>query len=324
MDTPTWATVTTAAEPKALLLAFVAHHLEAGASEVFIYLDRPNPAFAALVAPLEQVHVFDASEGGWPALHGKKKRAIGSREVVRRQIANARHAQTLAKSDWLFHVDVDEFIVNTPQLGQFLSGLPEEVWGVVLPVAERVFEGADEDATVFGGSFRTRIDKEGLVEKVYGDTARFLKKGLAGHSLGKAGVRIGTPAQLRLHTVDLPEGEDEQARKRRFDTVGMLHFDAWSYESWHAKMQRLHGKPLGSPERAVLVEAVATGNTGHTPREIFGQIYELSPEQVKALDKAGRLYRQDFAIDDKIRQVFPDVSVDLSKAGVARLHKGLW
>ena len=324
MDTPTWATVTTAAEPKALLLAFVAHHLEAGASEVFIYLDRPNPAFAALVAPLKQVHVFDASEGGWAALHGKKKRAVGSKEIVRRQIANARHAQTQTKSDWLFHVDVDEFIVNAPQLGQFLADLPEDIWGVVLPVAERVFEGVDESDTVFGGSFRTRIDKEGLVEEIYGDSARFLKKGLAGHSLGKAGVRIGTPGQLRLHTVDLPEGEDEQARKRRLDMVGMLHFDAWSYESWFAKMQRLHGKPLGSPERALLVEAVATENTGHTPREIFAQIYELTSEQVCALEKADRFYRQDFAIEARIKQVFPDVPVDLSKAGVARLHKGLW
>ncbi|MCW8843208.1 MAG: glycosyltransferase family 2 protein [Rhodobacteraceae bacterium] len=323
MGLPTWATVTTAAEPTALLLAFVAHHIEVGASEIFIYLDRTNPEFEDIVAAYDQVKVFHADAKGWRVLHGGVRRPKG---IVRRQYANARDAQVKTTADWLFHVDIDEFIVNTPLLQKFLSRLPRRVWSTTLPVAERVFEGEDTSETVFGGVFRTRIstaEAANLVEAVYGESAAYLKKGLCGHNLGKAGVRVGSPAQLRLHTVDLPEGESERKRKRRFTEVGLLHFDAWSYEGWLAKVQRLGRANIGSDQRGAMVKAVLQESPERPPREIFRQLYELSPDQSRQLEKAGHLYLYDFQIADKIRRVFPGVEVDLSKAAIMRDFAGL-
>ena len=57
-----WAVVATVDEPAPLVAAFVAHHLNEGAREVHLFLDKPDPETVALIGTIEQ-HYADAFNG---------------------------------------------------------------------------------------------------------------------------------------------------------------------------------------------------------------------------------------------------------------------
>ena len=48
-----WAVVATVDEPAPLVAAFVAHHLNEGAREVHLFLDKPDPETVALIRDMK-------------------------------------------------------------------------------------------------------------------------------------------------------------------------------------------------------------------------------------------------------------------------------
>jgi hypothetical protein len=217
----------------------------------------------------------------------------------------------------LFHLDCDEFLVNETALVGYLADLPEETWSVILPVAERIFEGRDGSPDIFKGLFRTRLedseDRE-ILRKIYGPRHKFLKAGLAGHLRGKAGVRVGSPARLNLHECAFPEGVDAAAHSVRLPWIGHLHFDAWYFEAWLRKCERIRVRSSNTKARQLLVDAVAEAKSDSEKRDIFATVYELDTQAIALLDKHGHIYRSDFDIRASLQKVFPGLDVDLTKS----------
>ena len=65
MTGPTWGIVATVDEPPQLVAAFAAHYLALGASEIRLYLDRPDPAAQHLLGRLAGVHVTVCNDQHW-------------------------------------------------------------------------------------------------------------------------------------------------------------------------------------------------------------------------------------------------------------------
>lgn len=326
MDVPTWATVTTAAEPTAVLLAFVAHHIEAGASEMFIYLDKPAPEFEEIVRSVPQVRIVHSDAAVWGELHPG---VVRRERVVLRQKWNARHAKRKCNADWLLHIDTDEFVPDATKLQAFLAGVPKGIWGVLLPAAERIFEGEDRAETIFGGVFRSPYRGEPgqqpvrFLRSVYGSSNRMLRFGVAGYSNGKIAVRPRSPARPRIHNFELPKGMEGHWRDYvvQCPDISLLHFDCRSYESWLVKMKRMSRRPFNTKKsRENIYRAVAADDPDFPPREVFRSLYELSDEALAKLDSVGCLHRFDLDIEGSVRRVFPGVEVDLTKEGIARAY----
>ena len=322
MPAPTWGIVTTALEIDEILLAFVAHHQDAGANEVFIYLEGRAPHFERIAAQLDQVKVFHSDQAAWGRLHTCPR----PEHIATRQRINADHARAITRCDWLFHIDSDEFLVNDPELGAFLAELPDDIWAVHLPVAERIFETADDSPHILsGGVFRTPFEKrEGIetLKSIYRRNHKFLKLGMAGHSQGKSGVRVTSPARLKIHDIALPDGEDPALHLVRYPGVGHVHFDAWSFEVWLRKQQTIRQRPTNRKARQLLADAVFDAKTEANKRGLYRSIYVLDPKAIELLDGQGHIFRMDFDVNGSIQKVFPGVKVNLKRTHIEKRKRG--
>jgi len=100
-----WAVVATIAEPAPLTLAFVAHHLRLGASEVHIYLDEPKDPVGEILETVAGVRVVRCHRDHW--------RRLGVRRPKRqnnRQSFNATDARSVSGVPFLLSCDADEFL----------------------------------------------------------------------------------------------------------------------------------------------------------------------------------------------------------------------
>ena len=129
---PTWAVVATVDEPPAVVQAFVAWHLALGASQVFIYCDRPNDPVQSILAHLAQVTVVGCDAAHWLRVGKSRPR----RHEVR-QVRNARDADARAKTDWILHCDADEFVWAGVSVQSVLAGALDQTDCLVLPVTRR-------------------------------------------------------------------------------------------------------------------------------------------------------------------------------------------
>ncbi|MBC6407835.1 MAG: hypothetical protein GDA40_06800 [Rhodobacteraceae bacterium] len=90
-----WTVVTTAMEPPAILLSYVAHHLDLGASEIHFFLDSPDPAFEVLAATKPQLRIYHGNAANWSSLHGTER----PWDHRLRQVANANLAYNTTRCD---------------------------------------------------------------------------------------------------------------------------------------------------------------------------------------------------------------------------------
>ncbi|PID37334.1 MAG: hypothetical protein CR993_00870 [Rhodobacterales bacterium] len=222
---PSWTVVSTMNEPLALMLTFAAWHLDQGASAIEIYLDRNDPPAADALRALPSVRVTHCDDAYWQASALKRRPA----RHTARQMHNARQSYARLKSDWLLHIDADEFVRDGAALTQAMANARPETTYIQLGVLERVF--TENDGTqIFDGTFRHYSpDFEQWKDTVYGRFAKFLQHGLSGHSAGKAAVRRGLDLRINLHHPTLEDGSAPDAFERlpkmlcHFDGLTELH-----------------------------------------------------------------------------------------------------
>ena len=235
-QTPSWAVVATVDEPPALLQAFVAWHLSLGASEVFLYFDRPSEVGSGDFAHLPQVTVVPCDEGYWQRL-GRER---SHRHQVR-QARNAQDAYRRTSADWILHCDADEYLRTAVPVADVLGDVPAETECFVLGVAERVHPLGEIGAGIFDGAFRRPFQgpaKRGRA--LFGADFKMTNRGLTGHAQGKAFVRTGRALTMSIHRPrPAKAGQELVSGRAANEVLELLHFDGLTPHYWFYKLSRM-------------------------------------------------------------------------------------
>ena len=309
-STTTWGLVATIKAPARDILAFAAHHLGLGARRLYLYLDEDNPqAFPFLKAhPRIRPVVCDAAY--WDKLGIKRP----AKHQVR-QGANATHAyRRRAETDWLIHIDVDEFLWPRTTIADHLAALPDTTLSARVRPIEALAGG---DGTHFKAFLpgETRLQ---MVEQLYPNFGRYVRGGFMSHVAGKLFVRTGLGAvDIRIHNMVL-DGE-KNPKSCELAEIDLCHQHAKPWEDWLASYRYRLEK--GS-YRADLAPAISRENGGMTLHELFTYLEESegeaglraffdevcadTPALRERLDHHGLLRRRDLDLEAKIHRHFPD------------------
>ncbi|MEM8698871.1 MAG: glycosyltransferase family 2 protein, partial [Pseudomonadota bacterium] len=140
-----WAIATTCRECVEVVLAFVAHHLEAGAGEIHLFFDDPDDPAYDWVVGVERVSVHRCDAAHWAALPGGRPE-----RHQRRQSENAARAKASSGCAWIGHIDIDEFIDSVAPFSEVLDRVAPEAEALRLYPCERIFTAPPpRDGVVF-------------------------------------------------------------------------------------------------------------------------------------------------------------------------------
>lgn len=330
--TARWSLVSTMHGFPETILPCVAHHLQTDAEKLYIYLDAPNPPVEAALADHPRCVVTVCDGAYWAAR--QKGRPTG---VVRRQLANLRHAKRRADSDWLVHVDSDEFLVPTDPAAPFslsreLDTVPaHHDWARIAPM-ERVLLPGQNQQTIFDGVFRAQTTDRALIAAAYLDAAEFLQNGLSGHKRGKIAFRRTTKLALGLHDLSARKGTrevDDEAPEdlppfTAIEGTRLLHFEGWTALHWTTKLLRFveAGRTTGHNRgRRAAVNFMATEQDGQARLALFDRVQRLSEAGLDLLAREGVLRMAPFSVAARATETFPDAQLNFSAAAFdARLH----
>lgn len=289
----TWAVVATVDEPAPLVAAFVAHHLNQGASEVHLFLDGPDPQTVALMRDVKGCVLTRCLKEHWQA-HNAGRRPL---RHPMRQIINANLAYQRTTAEWLVHCDADEFIRDGRALAEELATAPEDCLQMRLGVVERVLPAGRPQQGLFDGFFRLPQRKDPwMLEPIYGELAAFLTHGLTGHSSGKSAVRSGRGLRLNIHA---PE---TKVPWKPVTSTELLHFDGMTDLALRIKLlRRAHeppkpGKSRHLPGRQLQITMIREmmADPGRTDALVAG-LRSLRLEQVAMLELFGLIDARPFA-----------------------------
>lgn len=274
----TWGTVTLADEPSELLLAFAAWHAHLGASEIHIFLDRPNKPAAQALRGIPGVLVTECDDMFWSA--------NGGRGLIqtRRQDVVANLAYTESNADWLIHIDADEFLLDTGGMLDELAELPEAILGLRVPVRERVW--VEEPKSIFDGSFKVPVPgKLGLDHLLFGDLSKYMQRGLIGHTRGKTICRTGKDLVMSIHG----PRDQETMNFMEAQSLQLLHFDGLTPFHWllkrlkYASLPHAEAKKNTDHYRWNQIGALQTMDTLEEARRFQEKLTVLDPALVKQL-----------------------------------------
>ena len=333
--TITWSLVSTMLGVPETILPCIAHHLHSDAARLHLYLDAPLPQIEAALAghPRCQVTVCDAAY--WARQPGGRPEG-----VVRRQMANLDHARRHSDSDWLLHVDSDEFLVASDPaqplaLGPELARVPAGHHWVRIAPLERVMPPTPAPRSIFDGLFRAATTDAALIAAAYGPGAQYLHHGLSGHSRGKIGFRRKTRLRVRLHDVirppprgiTAPVPPPPAADPPPFTDLAalrLLHFEGWSPLHWASKLVRFAeaGRFEGHNKgRCAAVRFMADHPEAAARQGLFDLVQRLTPQGLALLAEAGLLRQVPSDPAALTRATFPGVALDFGIAACdARLR----
>jgi hypothetical protein len=302
-----WAVVATVDEPAPLVAAFVAHHLNEGAREVHLFLDKPDPETVALIRDMKGCKLMRCNKDHWAAHNN------GTRPYLhtRRQIINANIAYAACRADWLVHCDADEFIRDGRAMAAELAEVPGARDHLRLRVSERVMLAGVAQRGLFDGVFRQPIVEEPRrLEAIYHPVEAFLDRGLTGHPNGKGVVRTGRGYKLNIHQ---PQGD---VPSWPIVSTRLLHFDGLTEFHYLLKLlRRAHEKPLPGPPRhksGRMAQLTAMKEHVGDPeffRALLVGLKTLRPDQMAALTALGLIEEAAF------RPNLGGLALDLGVAG---------
>ena len=319
---PRWGVVATVDEPAALLAAWVAHHLAIGASELHLFLDRPNPEVELLLTGIPKVILHRSGEDGWKDRGGKRPDRHQARQSY-----NATRILGETTLDWLIHCDADEFLRLDASFEDELARVPEGIEWLLLTVEERVWTGGDIGADIFAGAFRLPLSDFGLIgPALYGaERAERLNSGLSGHDVGKACVRAGRGYVLNIHRpASSRKATGCDLRSRRSEAVRLLHFNGMTRLQYIMKMLRrglvvLDGlsSPSSKARKLQFGHAIATARDPEAMTALWRDMQAVSAEELLMLEELGGITPAGTSIPAETLALFGD-RIDLSPAAFDR------
>ncbi len=217
-STVRWGVVGTMDEPAPLIVAWVAHHLSLGASEVHVFLDRANPEAQATLADIPNCFTTLCDGRYWQE-SSRSERPI---RHTARQKYNATHVYQNRPLDWVIQCDADEFLDLSRGFSEEL--LESNARTMRLRNVERVRRGPAND--IFHGTFRGLQENQELTDRIYGRWSEFLNAGMAGYHDGKDITRTGEDFTMGVHfPIDATTSQRHHDPYVEMRSARILHFD---------------------------------------------------------------------------------------------------
>jgi Glycosyl transferase family 2 len=291
----TWSLVATVKAPEAKVLAFVAHHLSLGAQHIWIYLDNADdPAYPAL-AGLPRVTATLCTDEYWASVAGERPRAHQNR-----QVRNAKDAYPRCRSDWLVHIDVDEFILADRQVADILDAAPDDDIMVRMEPFEAMHDPSLPDdiytARVFRGAIRHAFWR--LRKPTLGRFRKVIRNGMLSHSVGKVFFRTGINRLVpRIHSVML---HGVRAPVPDYHTeMRLLHFHGQDRQAWQAAV------PFRVTRGAYQFNPPLQAHLASASLDEIDAFYQgtqtMGPDAIAALQAVGRVITADLGLAAKVQ-----------------------
>lgn len=291
-----WAVVSTIKAPEEKVLAFAAHHLSLGADHLWLFFDDPTQPIPAPLTRHPRVTVTLCDDTHWTSF--QKKRPP---QHQNRQTQNARLTyRARVTSDWIAHIDVDEFILPQRPISAILDDTPPETIAMKLEPFEAMHDPLLPDDIYTSREFRGALRHEHWPRRraALGPYRKVIRDGMLSHTVGKVIYRTGIRGLLpRLHAVMLdkvfvptPDWHPE---------MKLLHFHSQDRADWLSRIpfRMTKGAYQFRPElQAFLAEA--------TPEEVdkfYRRTQIMSVDVRDELVKVGRVLIADLGLRAKVQ-----------------------
>ncbi len=306
--TPRWGLVCTTNAPLIDVARFVAHHLDIGASHIYLYLDAPDPDVTGLLQSHPNVTVTQCDAAYWKKMGKNRPEAHQLRQTF-----NATRALREAQShlDWLGHIDTDEFILSSKKLTTALKSVPDTMAGARLYPAEALA------APVSGNipkHFKLRTTAEGVatsaITEIYPTFGSYVRGGFLSHLAGKVFARTGLgDIRLAIHRLRV-KGEDVlNTAPIEGAYVGHLHAPDWDSFITKLDFRQTKGSYRVKSEDALknighLLQYLRDEEGEAGLRQFFDEMCRDSTELRGRLKKHGLLLTPKFDPDASVEKVF--------------------
>ena len=305
---PTWGIVSMVRGSAEDILGFVAHHLELGADQLYIYLDEPNRrAFQALRAhPKVRVRLCD------DAFWVKRKRTRPEKHQIR-QTVHATHIYKRTNLDWLAHIDVDEFLWSSEPIADVLRSVPADIPGFRVRPIEALAGGDD----LYKAHIPKGPGREALVQDLYPTYGGFVLGGFLSHVQGKLFVRAGLPnLSFRIH--NLFQNKKLLPCKTELPQLELCHRHAPDWDHWIGhydfRMNRGSYQPGMSPNvprykgglsKNELLSWIEAEQGMDGLRAFYAEMSGQDPDVRARLEQHGLIRHRPLNLPDKIAKHFP-------------------
>lgn len=293
-----WSVVSTLKAPEEKVLAFVAHHLSLGADHLWLYFDDPAQPVPDSLAAHPRVTVTLCDEAHW--VDACKKRPP---QHQNRQTQNARLTyRERVTSDWIVHIDVDEFLLTLRPISDILEEAAADTIAMRLEPFEAMHDPLLPDDIYTAREFRGALRHEYWPRRraALGPYRKVIRDGMLSHSVGKTIYRTRISGLVpRLHAVMLNKVMVTPASW--LPDIKLLHFHAQDKAAWLAAVpfRITKGAYQFRPElQAFLAEA--------TPEEVdkFYRRTQILPFDLRdVLVKDGRVLIVDLGLRQKVQQL---------------------
>jgi len=227
-----WGICLLADEAPVLVATWLAHHLKLGADRIYLFLDRPSPELGAEITSHPKIEVTVCDDRFWQQTMGLDR----PRAQSHRQRALLTRVLASSDLDWLFHIDLDEFLAPATPLEHMLRHLGPDVLHARFRVQERVHLSPPDPRNIFDGAFRrlTPSALEGQVRQIDQIAADFLNRGMTGYAGAKTAYRARCALPVGVH------GPPKEHAKTGalLEDLGLLHFEGLTPRHWACKRQR--------------------------------------------------------------------------------------
>ena len=305
-----WGIVATIKAPLTDIARFVAHHLELGAHEIWIYLDQPDAAVADYFAPFSQVKIIQCDDAYW--------KATGKNRMEQHQLRQAFNAtRTLREAagsiDWLAHIDVDEFLLPDSDIVSALATASPKTAFLRIPAIEALADDAGTP-TAFKRTHLAAGVAKAKLEDIYPTFGMHLWGGFLSHVSGKVFARTGIEdARFGIHTLKYQGTEITDNQDLTSVAVAHFHAPSWEHFKQHLEFRQTKGsyrRKTDDPDKILLGDILdllieEDGEDGL--RALFDEVALDTPDLRQRLSEHGMLVEHDFDLDGAVRRVFGDL-----------------
>jgi hypothetical protein len=291
-----WGVVSTMKAAEEKVLAFAAHHLALGADHLWIFFDDPDQPIPQPLADHPRVTVTLCDNAHWIRVVRKRPPQHQNRQTHNSRLVY----RELVTSDWIAHIDVDEFILAPRPIADILADTPAGTIAMKMEPFEAMHDPLLPDDIYTAREFRGALRHEHWPRRraALGPYRKVIRDGMLSHTVGKVIYRTGVAGLLpRLHAVMVdkefvptPTWQPE---------MQLLHFHSQDKAAWLAALEfrMTRGAYQFRPElQAFLAEATA--------EEIdkFYRRTQILPVDLRdELAKVGRVIIADLGLRAKVQ-----------------------
>ena len=297
-----WSICTTVKAPTDQVLAFVAHHLDIGADEIWLYFDDPEDVAASAAEKINRVKVTRCDATYWSGFRWGRPKTHQNR-----QGQNARRSYGLTTNPWLCHIDVDEFIVPQIAVSSVLDATAAGTILIRMAPWEALFDPNVAEDVFTARHFRSALKGTVHMEdraKVFGTFAFLMPTGMLSHAVGKCFFKVGVKDfNIRLHGADL-KGERHTVPDFQ-QALPLLHFHAQSKKEWLERLDFRLERGAYQHNLGLVTYLDVGGKSGRSA--FYDEVQTATPAMLHHLRSIGALIEVDLTLRPKMAAMLGDV-----------------